>query len=306
MEFGGGVLIERKSTYDGCIDLGVLAPLQNPFPKWSFDEDDDVDEEEEEVSDSDGMGTDNARKKKKKKNKNKMMMMWPLTRADSVDSEGRVLENVLLDTIDEDDDDDDDDCVNGGVRRNNTITNTDDGDDVMMMLIPELAQQEQQQQEEEEEEEDDNTKLHFGHESKTVEGNRKQQETVSQQNADGNGDNEVHVRTDVTVDHSGDTTSPFRLYRGGMTIAGERNGMGTMIYKAGHCYVGNWMNGKFDGYGTFSFSDGRRIRGIWLAGKPGSAMKVELTSGASFHGGYDFARGKLTGRDAPSTQQQRR
>ncbi|MEM1123388.1 MAG: caspase family protein, partial [Bacteroidota bacterium] len=43
------------------------------------------------------------------------------------------------------------------------------------------------------------------------------------------------------------------------------NGKGTIYYKNGDVYTGDWVNGYFEGKGTLTLSDGKQISGFWKA-----------------------------------------
>jgi len=45
------------------------------------------------------------------------------------------------------------------------------------------------------------------------------------------------------------------------------NGKGTMLFKNGNKYTGQWKNGKFHGNGTFTFSYGKELTGKWKNGE---------------------------------------
>ena len=88
----------------------------------------------------------------------------------------------------------------------------------------------------------------------------------------------------------------FGTYEGEVTGEGGtmRHGQGTLTYKNGNIYQGNWSNGACDGKGVKMFANGDCYMGDWSQGKRQGKGEYRFIGGHKYNGEYfgDQCHGK--------------
>jgi len=80
----------------------------------------------------------------------------------------------------------------------------------------------------------------------------------------------------------------------GQWRAGNREGVGTMHYATGNKYVGQFVAGKKQGQGTFRFASGSKYEGEWVADKREGQGTYHSADGNRYEG--EWVAGKKEGK----------
>ena len=84
-------------------------------------------------------------------------------------------------------------------------------------------------------------------------------------------------------------------YEGDYDDEGKRNGSGTMRFRSGEVYEGQWVGGQCEGEGQFTYSNGNVYSGQWVANrKQGKGKLCYARSGCVYEG--DWVDDKKDGR----------
>ena len=81
----------------------------------------------------------------------------------------------------------------------------------------------------------------------------------------------------------------------GALKAGLRDGHGTMEWRNGNVYVGEWQRGEMTGQGTLRFADGAAYEGALQAGLPQGRGRYAFPNGNTFDGAWENGQKSGTG-----------
>ena len=74
--------------------------------------------------------------------------------------------------------------------------------------------------------------------------------------------------------------------KGDRNAAGEREGVGVMVYASGDMYEGQWRAGRREGLGTFHFATGSKYVGQFVAGEYEGEGTYYSANGSKYVGEY--------------------
>ncbi len=92
--------------------------------------------------------------------------------------------------------------------------------------------------------------------------------------------------------------SSYKYYEGGVDTIFGKHGQGTLAWKNGDLYTGDWVRDKREGTGTMKCSDGSCYIGGWKKNKKNGKGKMQYADGRVYDGEWhedEWVKGKVSG-----------